>query len=87
MASSTSPIKARHATPEAILGDTRLAPSAKRALLMDWQRDLLLMQNATAENMPVLGRPERQRRADEDAAELLQRVTSCLVVLEAPESP
>ena len=85
MASTTSmDFKAAHGSPERVLNDPALRKDAKRTLLAQWRRDLTQLQTATEENMPALTRatPARHER-DGETADLLQRVSNCLLALDA----
>lgn len=82
--STSADVKGRYAAPEDVLRDSSLSLDAKRAVLVQWQRDLKQLHTATEENMPALTRqtPEQHDR-DGETAEYLQRVSNCLLVLDA----
>lgn len=74
--------KVQYATPEDLMKDSAVPRQQKRDWLAQWQRDLRQLHTATDENMPVLGRTTPAPGDDDDkAAELLQRVSNCLLDL------
>ena len=74
----------RYATPEDLLRDSAVPRQRKRDWLAQWQRDLKQLQTATDENMPALHRATHAPHADDGrTAELLQRVSNCLLSLES----
>ena len=74
----------RYATPEDILNDSGVPRQRKRDWLAQWQRDLKQLQTATDENMPALDRTTPAPHADDGkTADLLQRVSNCLLSLES----
>lgn len=80
---SPSP-RVRYAAPEDLMKDKSVPRQQKRDWLAQWQRDLRQLHTATDENMPALGRATPAPHADDGAtAELLQRVSNCLLDLEA----
>jgi len=73
----------RYATPEDLLKDHAVPRQRKRDWLAQWQRDLKQLQTATEENMPARHRATPASHADDgETAELLQRVSNCLLRLE-----
>ena len=73
----------RYSAPEDLLRDSAVPRQRKRDWLAQWQRDLKQLQTATEENMPRLDRATPAAHADDGkTAELLQRVSNCLLRLE-----
>ena len=73
----------RYVAPEDLLKDGTVPRQRKRDWLAQWQRDLKQLQTATEENMPNLDRATPAPHADDGkTAELLQRVSNCLLRLE-----
>lgn len=76
--------KVRYASPEDLMKDRAVPRQQKRDWLAQWQRDLRQLHTATDENMPVLDRATSAPHADDGkTAELLQRVSNCLLDLES----
>jgi hypothetical protein len=74
----------RYTSPEHLLRDPALSNRAKRALLRHWKSDLTLLLTATEENMPVTVSPDFEPSpSDGENAEMLQRVSNCLLRLDA----
>ncbi len=74
----------RYNAPEDLLKDNGVPQQRKRDWLAQWQRDLKQLQTATEENMPHLDRATPAAHADDGkTAELLQRVSNCLLRLES----
>lgn len=74
--------KVLYATPEDLMKDRAVPRQQKRDWLAQWQRDLRQLHTATDENMPVLRRATPAPHDDDGkAAELLQRVSNCLLEL------
>jgi hypothetical protein len=68
----------KYESPERLLCDPGLSHRAKRALLRHWKSDLALLLSSTDEFTPSAA------HADEtDAAELLHRVSNCLLQLDS----
>lgn len=75
----------RYVSPERLLRDPALSNRAKRALLRHWKSDLTLLLTATEENMPAVVSPAFEAAsADSENAEMLQRVSNCLLQLDSP---
>ncbi|HTY68464.1 MAG TPA: hypothetical protein VMH36_17555 [Alphaproteobacteria bacterium] len=73
----------QYSAPEDLLRDSAVPRQRKRDWLAQWQRDLKQLQTATEENMPRLDRATPAAHADDGkTAELLQRVSNCLLRLE-----
>jgi hypothetical protein len=76
--------RSRYVSPERLLRDPALSNRAKRALLRHWKSDLTLLLTATEENMPAVVSPAFEpASADSENAEMLQRVSNCLLQLDA----
>ncbi len=71
----------KYRSPERLIEDPALSDRAKRALLRHWKSDLTLLLIASEENMAP--RSDDRAEAYEDQAELLQRVSNCLLRLDA----
>jgi hypothetical protein len=73
----------RYTAPEDLLNDGGVPQQRKRDWLAQWHRDLKQLQTATDENMPALDRARPAAHADDGkTADLLQRVSNCLLRLE-----
>ena len=73
----------RYTAPEDLLKDSAVPRQRKRDWLAQWQRDLKQLQTATDENMPALHRATPAPHVDDGrTADLLQRVSNCLLHLE-----
>lgn len=71
----------KYGTPEKLMGDAAASPDAKRMMLSQWQRDLTLLLTASEENMPPHKPGTAEPPSDSEIAELLQRVSNCLLKL------
>ena len=74
---------AKYGTPENLLNDQSLSEQDKRKLLKQWKHDLTLLLTATEENMTPQTK-EGQPSGTGDNAELLRRVSDCLLRMKAP---
>lgn len=72
---------AKYGSPESLIGDASASPDAKRMMLRQWQRDLTLLLTASEENMPPHKPGTVEPPSDSEVAELLQRVSNCLLKL------
>ena len=76
---------AKYGTPENLLNDQSLSEPEKRKLLKQWRHDLTLLLTATEENMTPQtkgGKPSAKNSGDN--AELLRRVSDCLLRMKGP---
>jgi hypothetical protein len=70
---------AKYGVPEKLIDDQSLTDQAKKMLLSQWQKDLTQLLTATEENMPPQKGGTATPPPDTSNAELLQRVSNCLL--------